>query len=258
MRRLIKSFIIFVVVMAFMISGIAGAARLDLKRLLVFYPCDETSGDTLNDASGNGWHASAPGAKWEKGVFGNAVRLTKVNSEVKGDIISSTAKTGEISIMCWFYMYAHSTYNGLVSIANPSCDASCCYRLMVSPGKNPFWNAGRHSDKSLNNFTFDLKRWYHYALVTDGKDGKIFVDGKFIGSQAEGIKLPELVPVTVYVGTGENPGAWRVEDCAIDEVMIWDKALTEDEMSEIIKGSKVFMAVQAQGKLATAWGELKR
>lgn len=257
MTRLIKLSLVIIVITAFMASGIVNSAGIDLKRLLLFYPCDETGGDTLKDASGNGWHATAPGAKWEKGVFNNAVRLTKVNSEVKGDIISSTAKTGEISIMCWFKMYAHSTYNGLVSIANSSCDASCCYRLMVNPGKNPFWNAGHHVDKSLANFTFDLNKWYHYALVANGNEDLIFVDGKLIGKQAEGFKLPELVPVTVYVGTGESPSAWRIEDSAIDEVMIWDKALTENEINEVMKGSKVFMAVSAMGKLTTTWAKMK-
>lgn len=255
--KLLKLSLTIAVIMIFMASGIVSAAKIDLKRLLLFYPCDETGGDTLKDASGNGWHGTAPGAKWEKGVFGNAVRLTKVCSEVKGEIINSTAKTGEISVMCWFKMYAHSTYNGLVSIANPSCDASCCYRLMVNPGKNPFWNAGRHSDKSLANFTFELNKWYHYALVTDGKDDYIYVDGKLIGKVAEGIKLPELVPVTVYVGTGESPSAWKVEDSAIDEVMIWDKALTEEEMKEVILGSKILMAVSATGKLTSTWAKIK-
>ena len=44
---------------------------------------------------------------------------------------------------------------------------------------------------------------------------------------------------------------------AIDEVMIWDKALDEDEMKIVIEGYKVFAAVDANGKLATTWGVLK-
>ena len=233
------------------------AANLDLSRLLVLYLCDESSGEVLKDASGNGWDADIPNAKWEDGVFGKAVRMQKTNSEVKGDIISSTAETGEISIMCWVNMAVHTNYNGLVSMSNPACDASCCYRLMINPNKNPFWNPGRHADLSLASFTFDTETWYHYALTVDGEVNKIYIDGELTGEQPDAFEVPEFDEVTLYVGTGESPGSWQVEDSAIDEVMIWDKALGEDEMKTVIEGYKVFAAVDANGKLASTWGRLK-
>ena len=256
MKIFMKAFLVSLILMAFLMST-AGADELDLERLLVLYLCDEGSGEVLEDASGNGWDADLPNAKWEDGVFGKAVRMQKTNSQVKGDVISSTAETGEISIMCWFNMTAHSTYNGLVSMSNPACDASCCYRLMINPGKNPFWNAGQHVDQSLANFTFDTDTWYHYAMVVDGDVTKIYVDGEFIGEQAKNFDFPEFDEVTLYVGTGESPGTWTVEDCAFDEVMVWNKALDEDEIKVVMEGYEVFAAVDANGKLASTWGGLK-
>lgn len=258
MRIFMKAFLVSLILMAFLIS-IAGAVEveLDLERLLVLYLCDEGSGEVLKDSSGNGWDADLPSAKWENGVFDKAVRMQRTNSVVIGDIISSTAQTGEISIMCWVNMTTHTNYNGLVSMSNSACDASCCYRLMINPSKNPFWNAGQHADKSLPNFTFELKKWYHYAMVCDGDVTKIYVDGELIGEMAEGFKLPKFNEVTLYVGTGESPGAWQVEDSAFDEVMVWDKALDQDEMKTVMEGYKVFSAVDANGKLAATWGEMK-
>ncbi len=152
-------------------------------------------------------------------------------------------------------MTTHSTYNGLVSMSNPACDASCCYRIMVNPGKNPFWNAGHHVDNSLADFAFSLDTWYHYVLVADGVTDKIYVDGAFIGEVEENFPLPEFSEVTVYLGTGESPSAWLVEDSAIDDIMIWDKALTEDEVNTIMGGS--ITAVAPSGKLATTWAGMK-
>jgi hypothetical protein len=251
--KVLKTSAIVIFIMAFLIST-AVAAKLDLSRLLVLYLCDETSGEVLKDSSGNGWDADVPKATWENGVFGKAVGLKKTNSEVTGDIVSSTAKTEEISIMCWVNMNSHSTYNGLVSMSNPECDASCCYRLMINPSKNPFWNAGAHVDQSLANFTFDLKKWYHYAMAVDDDVTKIYVDGEFIGEQAKGFAFPDFDEVTLYVGTGESPSAWQVEDLAIDEVMVWDKMLDEDEMQIVMEGHKAFAAVDVNGKLAATWG----
>jgi len=243
--------------MVFSISTATGAAMLDLKRLLLFYPCDESGGDVLTDASGHGWDGDVANASWEKGVFGNAVRLEKTSSTAQGDIISSTVTTEEISIMCWVNMKAHSNYNGLISIASPACEAQCCYRLMINPAKNPFWNAGHHVDKSLANFTFDLDTWYHCAMVINSETTKIYIDGEFVGEQAENFPPPDLGEVSVYIGAGETATTWQAENLLIDEVMIWDIAFEEEDMKIITQGSKIFMAVEAQGKLATTWASLK-
>jgi len=145
-------------------------------------------------------------------------------------------------------------YDGLISIEAPVGD--CCeYRLMVNPSFNPFWDAGHHADKSLGNFKFELKKWYHYALTANGKSGKIYVDGKFIGEQVENFKLPDFKDVTVYLGTGESPGVHPVEDAIFDDVMIWDIALTENDLKQIMLGD--ILAVHPQSKLAVTWARIK-
>jgi len=81
------------------------------------------------------------------------------------------------------------------------------------------------------------------------------VDGEFIGEQVENFPLPDFQDVTVYLGTGESPGTWPVEDTTFDEVMIWDKALTEDEIKLLMEDD--ILAVQPHGKLAVTWAKLK-
>ena len=70
MKLLIRISLISLVIMVFSISTATGAAMLDLKRLLLFYPCDESGGDVLTDASGHGWDGDVANASWEKGVLG--------------------------------------------------------------------------------------------------------------------------------------------------------------------------------------------
>ena len=165
--------------------------------------------------------------------------------------------TGEITIEAWFYLNEHVAYDGIVSIE--AVAGGCCeYRTMVNPNFNPFWDAGHHADKSLGNFQFELKEWYHYVLVADGKDGKIYVNGEFIGSQPENFDLPAYKEAAIYVGAGESPGTHPVEDAIIDEVVIYAKALTEEEVNESMEKSvPVVLDVEARDKLAVTWGELK-
>jgi hypothetical protein len=252
MRKLIIS----LVLLMFLIAGTASAADLDLSRLLLYWPCDEGGGDILEDASGNGFNAEIGGNHgWEDGQLGGAVSLQSTSATVVGDVVSSTAETGEITMACWFLLRTHTDYSGVLSIANPGCDASCCYRMLISPGFFPYWNGGQHSDKSIPCFIFELDTWYHYVMVVaDGMDS-IYVDGELIGEQA-GIDPPEFDEVTVLLGAGEGPGTHMIEDGMFDEAMIWNEALDEDQIGELMEGS--YLAVQPVGKLAFTWGKIKQ
>lgn len=253
LKRTSISLVLTIVMFAFVANSFAA---LDETRLLVYWPCDDGSGDTVRDASGNGWDATIldDSYEWVDGQYEGGLRMQGTNTEVQGNIIGSTGDTGEITLMCWFIMYQHSTYNGLISVEAPEGD--CCeYRLMVNPSKNPFWNMGHHVDQSLASFTFELETWYHYALTGDGDAGMVYVDGEFIGEVAEGFDLPDLDDVTVYIGTGESPGTWTVEDSTFDEVMIWDKALSPDEIQEVMEGG--MMAVSSKDKISTTWSHIK-
>jgi arabinan endo-1,5-alpha-L-arabinosidase len=255
MNRVIKFSLVMLVVMAFMASGIAGAASIDLKRLLLYWPCDDGKGDVLKDTSGKGFNGKLSGNyEWVKGEINGAIELKGGYGEAKGNVIGSTTG-GEITLACWFKLVDHSAYSGLVSIASPQCDASCCYRYLLAAGFNPYWNAGHHVDKNIA-FAFEKNKWYHTALTVDGKSGKIYVDGKFVGEAVENFKLPDLPDVTVFIGRGETNAAHPLEDGILDEVSIWDKALGEEELQAIMKPN--FMAVASIGKLATTWGNLKK
>ena len=130
---------------------------------------------------------------------------------------------------------------------------------MVHPNFYPFWDAGRHKDKQLNDFTFELKTWYHYVLVADGKDGKVYVDGEFIGSHPENFTFPKFKEAAIYIGAGENPDRHKLEDGIIDEVVIYSKALTESEVKASMElGVEGVLAVEAADKLTTTWGHLKK
>jgi hypothetical protein len=256
MLRNVRKFVIGLIFLTFLIAGTAGAADLDLSRLLLYWPCDEGGGDMLEDASGNGFNAQIGGShEWEDGQLGGAVSLQNTSATVMGEVVSSTAETGEITMACWFSLRKHADYSGVLSVAHPSCDASCCYRMLINPGFSPFWNGGEHVDKSLGSFTFELDTWYHYVMVVaDGMD-RIYVDGELIGEQA-GIDPPDFDEVTVLLGAGEGPGTHMIEDGVFDEAMIWDVALDEDQIGELMDGS--YLAVKPVGKLAFTWGKIKQ
>jgi len=243
MKLFAKFSLVTLVLMAFLIIGATGALAIDKKDLLVYYPCDDGNGTTLKDESGNGWDAEINGNtySWEKGKHSGCLELKKTCATVENEpIIKAVNDTGEITLCCWCYIKSLTNYNGLISMhGDPGGEATNCdYRLMINGGKNPFWNMGHHADKSLATFTFDTDTWYFFAITGDGKTAKIYIDGKSVGEVAENFALPDFDTVTLLIGAGEGPGTWVAEDMMLDDIMIWSKALEENDFTVIMKGNR--------------------
>ena len=241
------------------VLAVSLAYAIEEKDILVYYSFDKLSGNKVIDDSENGNDAELVGkGSLVAGAFNNGIRLNGgVVQMEQNDFIVPIGEIGEITMEAWFYLSQHASYDGIISIE--AAAAGCCeFRTMVNPTLNPFWDAGHHVDKSLANFTFELKEWYHYVMVADGKDGKIYVNGKFIGAQPENFKWPEFKEAAIYIGAGENPGLHKVEDAIIDEVVIYAKALTQEEVEASMEMSLPgVLAVEARDKLAVTWGALK-
>ena len=244
-----------------LIFAVSFTYAVEQDDILVYYSFDKLNGKTFKDDSGNGNDAKLVGnGKLVDGQFEKAIHLTGgvVQLSPANDFVVPIGEKGEVTMEAWFFMNNHASHSGIISIE--TADAGCCvFRLMVSPSFNPFWDAGHHQDKSLGNFTFELKEWYHYVLVANGKDGKIYINGEFIGSKDENIVFQKWKQAEIFVGAGEGPNTHPIEDAIIDEVVIYSKALTEEEVKASMElGVAGVLAVEAKNKLAVTWGQLKQ
>lgn len=251
------SLIGFTVLLIFAVSFTNAVEEADI---VVYYSFDKIDGTTFKDDSGNGNDAELVGnGKLVDGQFKKAVHLNGgiVQLSPPTDFIVPISENGQITMEAWFFLNAHAGYDGIISIEVPG--GNCCeFRTMVNPDFNPFWDAGHHADKKLVNFKFELKEWYHYVLVADGIDGKIYVNGEFIGKQDENFKFPQFNEASIFIGAGESPIHHKVEDAIIDEVVIYSKALSEEEVKASMElGVAGVLAVEAKDKLAVTWGQLK-
>ncbi len=244
------------VLLTFAVSFIDAVEKEDI---LVYYSFDEINGTTFKDDSGNGNDAElVRNGKLVDGQFGKAVHLNGgvVVLSPATDFVVPIGENGEATLEAWIFLYNSTNHSGIVSIE--TIDGGCCvFRLMLHQ-YIPFWDAGQHQDKSLPNFTFELKKWYHYVLVANGKDGKIYINGELIGSRDENIEFPKWQKAEIFVGAGEGPNTHPIEDAIIDEVVIYSKALSEEEVKASMElGVASVLAVDAKEKLAVTWGQLK-
>ena len=112
-------------------------------------------------------------------------------------------------------------------------------------------------------FALSDGKWHHivFGIVDPGKsEVSIYMDGEpqeIIVGDAK--KLDTFIPFVepVYIGAANNRGnVERHFPGIIDEVRIYDRPLTADEVTRNFK-SKIGLPVQAAEKLPIVWGNLK-
>ena len=112
-------------------------------------------------------------------------------------------------------------------------------------------------------FALSDGQWHHVVFaIEDAGETKIsiYMDGQpqevIVG---KGSKLDNFVPFEqpVYIGAANNRGnVERHFPGVIDEVRIYDRPLTKDEVHQNFE-SKVGLSVEPVDKLSIVWGELK-
>ena len=250
------------------------AHSIDENNILVHWSFDELDKEMFKDESGNGYDAElVPPGELVEGKFNQAVHLPGGFVKLLGsDVIESVGDTGEITMEAWVFFneLPPAQWDGVIS------DSTAQFRMMVqAPDHNPYWNVGNRADKSDQSFKFKKNKWYHYIALGDTQNSKVYIDGELVAEAAQPANLdknlpkppdinkpfqmPTLKQVAIFVGAGEAEHVWRIDDAIIDEVAIYNKALTEAEINELTERGlgEVLRAVNPQGKLASRWGEIK-
>jgi len=255
MRLFTICFVLFLVLSAPIL------ATVNTKGLVVYLPFDDAKGKTAVDASGNGNDGDFQGdASWVDGKFGKAVSVSAgaANNMVVIKDSDSLDVTIEMTMMAWVNVGAlPDTYNGIITKAET-------YMLHIDEQggvrTDPLvWMGGAYGtwpSQAAVNIPHD--EWHHIAGVFDGKELIAYLDGK------PGTAFPrageiDVTQADVVIGRDSRAGCnTRKAAQILDEVMIWDRALNEAEINELMKsGGKVAFAVEPNGKLASKWGQLK-
>ena len=114
-------------------------------------------------------------------------------------------------------------------------------------------------------------KWVLACLTADGKEaiGHAAEEGGKIEIRAAGEGNPKAIDAP-YLTEPDFPieiGVARLADGTtdayfngiIDEVYLWDRALSEDELAQLANGArpKFYSPVEPKGKLSTLWGTIK-
>lgn len=213
-----------------------------LNGLVSRWDFEEGSGSIAADTSGvnhnDGTFASASGAntQWVQGKFGGGLAFTGQTSNrliVPDNPSISADLANGFSVSAWFKSgvplpAGSSTYSVL--------EKGNMFFLIqgVATGGMNFLlkkNAGNQTAGSVDPLEPDV--WYHVTGVFDGAESRVYIDGQLKGSLAVSAPV-DITTLDLVIGGDDGT---RTFNGAIDQVLIWNRPLSEAEVVAVAAGS---------------------
>lgn len=213
------------------------------RGLVGYWSFDERKGDTTKDSSQYGNVARIVGAKWSDGAFGSALEFNGVSDFVNMGIPGSGVSDKAVSVEAWVQPTGNNANANLV-FAGPE---SLGFGIWIQGGKffAGLWNSTGTQYSAISASSPTPGRWYHVAMTCDFDADKVirfYINGVLDSTCAATGTAVNAGHKTIDIG-GRTPNAWYFNGI-IDEVKIYNRALTEEEIG---KPYAEFMKRKAEG-----------
>lgn len=246
----IKIFTVFCVVLTFGFSVSLSNAQIDSEKIVGIWLLDETNGDTAEDASENGYNGTITQSDWVTGKVNGALDIKKGGTVTipfgKGVV------TDKMSFILWIKFTDLSGQQNYFSIHDQSGNRYVPYKEgpNVLRSWSNLWNVS-------SGVTVEAGIWYHVANTYDSNTAKIYVNGEMKVSQS--VSKFQLVDEDQTAWLATDKGASFQSACVMDEVGLFNDALTEEDVQNIMKNGiyQTTYAVEVSDKLTVQWGKLK-
>jgi len=244
-RKLLGAVVICVVLitgstMLWQMGQVAEAAILDPHPGMVgWWRFDEEVGGIATDSSGYGNHGTVYGdATWVDGKYGKALSFAGINNYVK--ILDSTSLdiTQSVTIEAWVKPAESGIAKTILSkleAATPNyfmsqeADDKYYFNILTTNGITSFSSLA-HADVN----------WHHIVCVFNRATGwaYIYVDG--VEEASKNVGLYDLVPSNLDLCVGARSGPTNYWKGIIDEVRIYNRALSAAEIQADFQKSPDF------------------
>jgi hypothetical protein len=224
--------------------------------IVLYLPLDENNGNTANDLSGLRNDAILKGgAKWMPGKFNSGVQLVANNYlEVKDS--DSLDITKAITIEFWSKIYA-LTADHQSGVEKGTAWSAGEYNLLpVYSGTIMFqlFDLPDACNDAANGPNVADGEWHFVVGIWDGKNIIINVDGLEKQNMACAGELNKNSD-SLYIGCRAGSSRWM--NGMLDEVKIYNRALSVTEIKNDMENPAANLAVSPKSKLASTWGSLK-
>ena len=210
--------------------------RADLNDGLVgYWSFDEGEGDVAYDSTGNARDGTIYGAAWTSGISGAALQFAG-NDYVR---LPRTSLGSAYSSSLWFVQLAADPWGLLV---HRGFCGGCNYepRLQVGGigGMSLFASVSGCSSTGMTHSDVEVagNEWHHLVYAVTSQTQRLYVDGiEMLPPGSEGPRAGNWYTL-IGASAQEDDGVATkgfLENAIIDEVRIYNRALSEDEIREL-------------------------
>ena len=187
-----------------------------------------------NDASGNGNNGSTVGStSYGAGQISSALLLASSSSRLQVPDNDSLDITGPITIAAWIRPTTVGTQYVISKNVKSSTDG---FELSLSNGGRVFvrFNEDSSGDAlrvdSSSKYPTNGSTWMHVAATYDGSTIRLYINGQLEGSKNASFQIgTNDLPLSI----GSGDGGYRGMKGAIDDVRIYAKALSAQEIAAL-------------------------
>ena len=257
----------------FLVLITAGYATADFADdLVVYFTFDNVKGKRVLDESGNGLDAEViENTKFVEGKYGNAVHITRKTEDCVNVPTADQMEINDaITMMAWVY---HEDWTESSSQwfdkGSYSEDFNSAYGMVVfdendAGGGGLFDNGsaiglilgGQFQVRIVIQNSMKNRTWHHIVGTCEDKDFRIYLDGEILVESEMPFDFRGVNDQDLRIGCAKGKPRYAFENGFIDEVAIWSRALSEDEIRTAMRGP--LFPVSPKNKVATMWGDIKR
>lgn len=203
-----------------------------LNKLEAYYPM-ENSGSGILQEGVNGGIAQINGASWvNKSVVGSH-SLSFDGTNDRATAVKPTIQNNNMTVSAWIKADSQSGYAAVVSPDNNTPyydwllrrDSNNNYEFVVGDGSN------QENEQTISDELIEDGEWHHIAGVCSGSKAIFYLDGVeketsdpvTLGSETSGVSI----------GCYTTGGTDYCFSGLIDEVGLWDTALSEEEIQDL-------------------------
>ncbi|MCY3739983.1 MAG: LamG domain-containing protein [Candidatus Poribacteria bacterium] len=227
---------------------------------------DTVKGKTVADIWGNQDAEIIGDLQIVAGKFGEAVQLgggAGARVQMTDDIKKAELPTEEMTIELWAWDEQFIEWGGYVVAVQDNGAFEKGWLLGTRWKAFSFALSSEDADDGDGLLTYlnaatpsEMNEWYHVVGTYDGKEMKIYVNGKPEGTsgvQSGPINYPDRIFFSIGAYKDDNEDF--VHKGMLDEVRLYDRALSEKEVLNNMEAEG--LAVEPAGKLSLTWGQIK-
>jgi len=204
--------------------------------LVGWWKFDEGSGVNLLDNSGYGNHGTFSGEPQRViGPDGDALEFDGVNDWVEVPHDATLTVDNEVTVMAWINAgrYIGPTGDDWQGILAKGETPSRSYSFYTQRSGVLHFSAGGSGPLSTGQIPLD--EWVHVCAMVTGDQIGFYINGEDAGTGGSGIVLPGAAD-TATVRIGNARDANREFLGMIDDVRIYNRALTQEEVQQAMRG----------------------